>query len=84
MLVVQASFPAFCLWAEQGVGVTPVVCKSVPTDGPFTEGQLSHEEGKVIFESQVLVEVNGTKVGGRVKGWVQWVLFSLQYEEEAQ
>lgn len=49
------------------MGTTPAVCKSVPTDGPFTESQLSHEEGKVVFGSQILVEVNATEAGGRGK-----------------
>lgn len=85
MLVVQASFPAFCQWAEQGVGITLVGYKSVPMDGLFTESQLSHEEGRVIFENQVLVEVNATKAGARVKekGGYNGP-FSLQYEEEAK
>lgn len=46
---------------------TPVVCKSVPAVGPFAEGQLSPKERKEIFRSQVLIEVNATRAGGRGK-----------------
>lgn len=41
------------------------MCKLVPMDGLLTESQLSHEQGKVIFESQVLVELNAEKAGGK-------------------
>lgn len=52
------------------MGTTPVVCKSVPTDGPFAEYQLSPEEGKVIFRNHVLVQVNAAKAlgSGKEKG----------------